>query len=174
MNWPTKKQWEKGYRLCLRCDKVMRPGEYYRVVRKARVSRQLREQRSRVSLQFRLSGGGGSLLLTLLRPNSLREKYREFREFSRPIPTVSSGKRLILDSFRCHESVFGPNRTGNYQGRIREFAFPVNPGLQGNLGSLHLAIKRSPEAPDLHGRHEDNQPQNLTFEKLFACQCLPG
>src|ERR1022692_234344 len=103
-----------------------------------------------------------------------REKYREFREFSRPIPTVSSGKRLILDSFRCHESVFGPNRTGNYQGRIREFAFPVNPGLQGNLGSLHLAIKRSPDAPDLHGRHEDSQPQNLTFEKLFACQCLPG
>ena len=31
MNLPTKKQWEKGYRLCLRCDKVMRPGEYYRV-----------------------------------------------------------------------------------------------------------------------------------------------
>src|ERR1035438_1836614 len=41
------------------------------ILRKARVSRQLREQRSRVSLQSRLSGGGGSLLLTLLRPNSL-------------------------------------------------------------------------------------------------------
>ena len=41
------------------------------VLRESGVSRLFQEQRSSVSLQLRLRGGGGSLLLTLLRPNSL-------------------------------------------------------------------------------------------------------
>jgi len=85
--------------------------------------RRFSEESSRVSLQLRLHGGGRSHERTLLRLKfpANREKYREFREFDRPIPVVSGPKRFILRNFFRQSQVFALNRTGNYQGLIREF-----------------------------------------------------
>ena len=50
-----------------------------------------------------------------------REKYREFRELARPLVAVSGPKRFIFRNFCCQSRVLALNRTGNYEGRIRQF-----------------------------------------------------
>src|SRR5208283_2950055 len=72
--------------------------------------------------EVKMTGGGRSHVRTLLRLQypANREKYREFCESSRLFPIVRGCNRLVVYNF-CSNSQLEPlNRTGNYQGRIRE------------------------------------------------------
>ncbi len=108
----------------------------------------------KVSRQLRLAGGGGSLLRTALRSNSLLtgKNTGNFLSFGVLIPGASGPKRLILRGFCCYREVFALIEQG--------IARRVSGNLKLFISELLFSYDRCP-------MHRPEQEASTTFTKQY-------